>query len=223
MDYKLLTLFLLIVIVNLTVHGHHGKDPGHYRKKKLEEKCGTDKTCIAAAEKCLGDKDAKPPANDKMTDSEKLAAFNKCLESHGKGADVLSEQNCAKKSGNKSEEVQEKREEDEEETEGRSGRHEKCKKEKIDYLRDLQNSRDAASGKIRCCYFQAIGVEMVNSNNSINLNFFRQHLKDRISNQGVLDEYEGAFKACLPRGDMCNVHGFRECVMDECISRMQKS
>ncbi|KAB7500583.1 hypothetical protein Anas_14483, partial [Armadillidium nasatum] len=122
----------------------------------IEEKCGTDKTCIAAAEKCLGDKDAKPPADDKMTDIEKLAAFNKCLESNGKVADIISEQNCADIPGSRGEEDEEEREEDLDEKEGRSSYHEKCKKEKIDYLRGLQDSGDAASGNIRCCYFQAI-------------------------------------------------------------------
>ncbi|KAB7504227.1 hypothetical protein Anas_13387 [Armadillidium nasatum] len=160
-------------------------------KKKITEKCGTDQTCIAAAEKCMGDKDAKPPVDDKMTDIEKLAAFNKCLESHGKGADIINEQDCANRPGSEGQ------------REGRSRHFEKCKKETLGYLRGLEDSGDAAAGDIRCCFFQAIGVEMVSSDNSINLDFFRQHLKDRISNEGV--------------------HGFRECVMDECIRRMQNT
>ncbi|KAL7647844.1 UNVERIFIED_CONTAM: hypothetical protein RMT77_001453 [Armadillidium vulgare] len=205
MSFKFVTFILVISIVTVLVSGGPG-----YIKKKFAEKCGTDEACFAAAEKCMGGKGKrsynKDDKDDEKPRTNKLEAFNQCLEENSLGNSTINEGDCVDDCGEGRRRG------------GRKHHHGKCKKEIFDLLKSLEED---VAGPIRCCFSKAVGMEKVNSDGSINVEEFRTHLQERITDQTILDIYETAITTCLPQGANCNIYGFKMCTFDECMKQAQ--
>ncbi|KAL7647842.1 UNVERIFIED_CONTAM: hypothetical protein RMT77_001451 [Armadillidium vulgare] len=180
---------------------------GKFKQQKIDEKCGTNTACHAAAKRCLGNKDKKHHKDEGgLTHSEKLAAFNKCLDDNQQGSLKIIESECVDESPHAG---------------GRARRshHGKCKKEILDLL--TITLEESVAAPIRCCFATAIKSDKVKADGSINLEHFKQKLNELITDQDVSGIYRTAFDTCLPKGNKCDVYGFKECVIHKCIDDVQ--
>ncbi|KAL7647843.1 UNVERIFIED_CONTAM: hypothetical protein RMT77_001452 [Armadillidium vulgare] len=199
MNYKLCIFLILFSLSSAFA--------GKLKKEKIDEKCGTDTTCHAAAKRCLGNKDEKPPKDEGgLSHSEKLAAFNKCLDDNQQGSLKINESDCMNESPSEGELEREVR-----------SHHENCKLEIMNVLTELN---ETIAAPIRCCFATAIKTNRVTSEGSINLDYFRQRLSERFTNETIINIYKTAFNICLPEGINCNVFGFKECIVNKCIDKL---
>ncbi|KAL7647841.1 UNVERIFIED_CONTAM: hypothetical protein RMT77_001450 [Armadillidium vulgare] len=199
MNYKICASLVLVGISCVLA--------GEFTQEKIDEKCGTDTKCHAAAKRCLGNNDKKPPKDEGgLSHSEKVAAFNKCLDDNQQGKFKINEADCVDESPHEG---------------GRARRseNEKCKKE----ISDVLNSKleKNVAGLTRCCFAKAIKSKRVKADDSINLEYFKQKLNGSITDQAVSGIYQTAFDTCLPKGVKCNVYGFKACILNHCIDGVQ--
>ncbi|KAB7502150.1 hypothetical protein Anas_13133 [Armadillidium nasatum] len=101
----------------------------------------------------------------------------------------------------------------------RRSHHGKCKKEILDLL--TITLEESVAAPIRCCFAKGIKSEKVNADSSINLEYFKQKLNDHITDQDVVGIYQTAFETCKDKGANCDVYGFKECVINQCIDSVQ--